>query len=250
MKHPIEKRPRSFGFVAIPILLLLLGSALFFYTTDRTEGAKTPADREKALRTAAANGAARQSAVPPGGAFKIMIDPGHGGHDPGTTGVSGREEREVNLNIALKLYEVLREDTRFDVRLTRSDDTFVELEDRSAMANEWQADALLSLHGNSFTDGTVSGTETYYEHENGRTLAEAVHGAVVEAMGFEDRGVRENRLKVLSLSEVPAALVEVGYLTNGQQEAVLTGEEGAQRAALAIADGLKRYFGLEGGGGQ
>jgi len=244
MNHPIDTRKRRIGFSAIPVVLLLLGSALFFYASDRTEGAQTPAGVSSSVRAAAENGAERQA--PPATVRKVMIDPGHGGHDPGTTGVDGHEERDVNLSIALKLYEILQADPRFDVRLTRSDDTFVELEDRSAMANEWPADALLSIHGNSFTDESVSGTETYYEHENGMPLAQAVHDAVVETMGFKDRGVRENQLQVLSLSEVPSALVEVGYLTNAGQEAALRSEEGGRRAAQAIAEGLKRYFGLSG----
>jgi N-acetylmuramoyl-L-alanine amidase len=174
-------------------------------------------------------------------AFKILIDAGHGGKDPGTTGVSGTFEKVSNLAIAMRVYELLQEDSRFEVRMTRTDDTFYQLEDRSAMANDWPADAFISIHGNSYEDGSVSGSETFYRYDNGLPLAEAIHGKLVDAMGFKDRGIRLNELKVLTLSQVPSALIESGYLTNAAEEAVLLSEEGQNRMAQAIVDGLKEY---------
>lgn len=173
--------------------------------------------------------------------FKILIDAGHGGKDPGTTGVSGTFEKVSNLAIAKRVYELLQGDARFEVRMTRTDDTFYQLEERSAMANDWPADAFVSIHGNSYEDDSVSGSETFYRYDNGLPLAEAVHGKLVDAMGFKDRGIRLNELKVLTLSQVPSVLIESGYLTNAAEEAVLLSEEGQNRMAQAIVDGLKQY---------
>lgn len=175
------------------------------------------------------------------GTYKIMIDAGHGGKDPGAAGHSGVEEKVSNLAIAMKVYELLRQDELFEVRMTRTDDTFVELEDRAAMANGWKADYMVSIHGNTYEDEEVSGTETYYRYDNGLQLATVIQRKLVEAMGFRDRGVRYNELKVLTLSEMPSVLIETGYLTNASEEAVLLSEQGQSRVAQAIVDGLIQY---------
>lgn len=173
--------------------------------------------------------------------FKILIDAGHGGKDPGTTGVSGTYEKESNLAIALRVYDLLADDSRIEVRMTRTEDTFYPLEERAAMANDWPADAFVSIHGNSYEDSSVSGFETFYRYDNGLLLAEAIHDKLVDAMGFKDRGIRLNELKVLTLSQVPSVLIESGYLSNAAEEAVLLSEEGQNRMAQAIVDGLKQY---------
>ncbi|MFF2092784.1 N-acetylmuramoyl-L-alanine amidase [Paenibacillus sp. NPDC058174] len=218
-------------------LVVIIGTVIFLvghYTKDSrmmTKALSSSAEEKGNIRLTSSNNG-----------YRIMIDAGHGGKDPGAQGRSGIEEKHSNLAIAQKVYELLLKDPQFDPRMTRSDDTFVELDERAAMANEWKADVMLSIHGNSYESGNISGTETYYRYENGIPLAMAIHQKVVEAMGFEDRGVRENHLKVLSLSEMPAVLVETGYLTNGAEEAVLLSEKGQIKAAQAIVDGLKQYF--------
>lgn len=179
---------------------------------------------------------------PPGPPYTIVIDPGHGGHDPGATGASGDYERDFTLSLAQKVFELLQEEPMFEPLLTRSDDTHVELEDRAAFANEWKADALVSIHGNTYSDPSVEGTETLYHNKNSILLAQTMQQEVVEAMGFRDRGVKEQQLKVLSLSEMPSALIEIGYLTNSEQEAYMRSNDGQAMAAQAIVDGLKRYF--------
>ncbi|MGO4547576.1 N-acetylmuramoyl-L-alanine amidase [Paenibacillus sp. 2TAB23] len=174
--------------------------------------------------------------------YKIMIDPGHGGKDPGATGASGNYERDYTLTLAKKVFDLLRDDPMFEPRMTRTTDVFVELEDRAAMANEWQADALLAIHGNTYTDDSANGTETLHTHDDSNLLAQTVQKNVIKALGFRDRGVKEERLKVLSLSEMPAALVEVGYLTNAGEEAVMLSTDGQNAAAKGIVEGLKQYF--------
>jgi N-acetylmuramoyl-L-alanine amidase len=93
---------------------------------------------------------------------KIVIDPGHGGHDTGTIGPTGLEEKNVVLDVALRLAKILREETSSQVILTRSTDVFIPLEERTAIANEKGADLFISIHANSSRDRAARGIETYY----------------------------------------------------------------------------------------
>ncbi|MFC4810090.1 N-acetylmuramoyl-L-alanine amidase family protein [Paenibacillus sp. GCM10023250] len=224
------------GFIAALIILLTAGRSLLSQIGGEPDGAKSLTGSPRGEAGAPAGNEA------PGGRYKIVIDPGHGGKDPGSEGASGQWEKDNNLALALKLYELLKDDPLFEPRLTRSDDTFVELADRAQAADGWGADALISIHGNAFEDSSVAGTETYYTHPGSMGLAEAIHGKVVAALGFPDRGVKEEKLKVLSLSEMPAVLVEPGYLTNAAEEAFMLGADGQRIEAEAIADGLRAYF--------
>lgn len=189
-----------------------------------------------------------ERAVPGGtaGKYRIVIDPGHGGKDPGATSVSGREEKDFTLALAEKVYKRLEQDSMFEPVLTRTSDEFIELEDRSKVANELHANAFISLHGNTYEGSEpVSGTETYYYNrgDGSYELAEMIHQHLIEALGFRDRGVRQEGWKVLRTSEVPAVLAEIGFLTNAENESDLFSEAGQDKAAQAIVDALKRYFG-------
>jgi N-acetylmuramoyl-L-alanine amidase len=93
---------------------------------------------------------------------RIVIDPGHGGHDSGTTGPGGIEEKQVVLDVSLRLGKMLRQRLGADVIFTRDNDTFIPLETRTAIANKAQADLFLSIHANSSPDSSARGVETYY----------------------------------------------------------------------------------------
>ena len=93
---------------------------------------------------------------------RIVIDPGHGGHDSGTIGVDGLEEKDVVLDVALRLGKILHDRLGAEIIYTRSDDTFIPLEARTAIANKAQADLFLSIHANSSSDASARGVETYY----------------------------------------------------------------------------------------
>ncbi len=93
---------------------------------------------------------------------RIVIDAGHGGHDSGTLGVDGIQEKDVVLDVALRLGKLLHERLGAEIIYTRSDDTFIPLETRTAIANKAQADLFLSIHANSSEDETARGVETYY----------------------------------------------------------------------------------------
>ena len=93
---------------------------------------------------------------------RIVIDPGHGGHDTGTIGPTGLEEKDVVLDVGLKLKKLLEQNTGCEVVMTRSDDTFIPLEERTAIANEKAADLFISIHANASPDKSARGIETYY----------------------------------------------------------------------------------------
>ncbi|SNT30232.1 N-acetylmuramoyl-L-alanine amidase [Granulicella rosea] len=93
---------------------------------------------------------------------RIVIDAGHGGHDSGTLGVDGIQEKDVVLDVALRLGKMLHERLGAEIIYTRSDDTFIPLETRTAIANKAQADLFLSIHANSSQDSSARGVETYY----------------------------------------------------------------------------------------
>ncbi len=93
---------------------------------------------------------------------RIVIDAGHGGHDSGTIGVDGLQEKDVVLDVALRLGKLLHERLGSEIIYTRSDDTFIPLETRTAIANKAQADLFLSIHANSSNDPSARGVETYY----------------------------------------------------------------------------------------
>lgn len=93
---------------------------------------------------------------------RIVVDAGHGGHDSGTLGPGGIQEKEVVLDVALRLGKLLRQRMGADVTYTRDDDTFIPLEERTAIANKAQADLFISVHANSSSDPTARGVETYY----------------------------------------------------------------------------------------
>lgn len=93
---------------------------------------------------------------------RIVVDPGHGGHDPGAVGSGGTQEKDIVLSIGLKLRDMLKEELGLDVVMTRSTDVFIPLEERTAIANKVNADLFVSVHANAANNRNASGIETYY----------------------------------------------------------------------------------------
>lgn len=182
----------------------------------------------------------------------ICLDPGHGGRDPGAIGVSGTSEKEVNLAMALKLAEVLRA-AGLRVMLTRDSDCYVELSERANMANEAQASLFVSIHNNASgtSNSGASGTETYYRgteeqwDEESKKLAQAIQRNLVTVLGSKDRGAKTHWVSLVVLAEttMPAALVEVGFMDNAEEEAKLRDPKYQQAAAQGIAQGIMEYLG-------
>jgi N-acetylmuramoyl-L-alanine amidase len=176
--------------------------------------------------------------------MKIMIDAGHGGRDPGAVGPSGLEEAEVALAIAAYLYDELRS-LDYEVVMTRWSDEFVALPMRCEMANDAKADIFLSVHLNSNGPSAV-GIETLYSTSEGKAVAEPVHKALIKATGDRDRGLKErDNLHVLNGTDMPAILVEVGFISHPDTEKKFRSPDYRKLLAQAIREGLSDFQGEE-----
>ncbi|MCY9670601.1 N-acetylmuramoyl-L-alanine amidase family protein [Paenibacillus alginolyticus] len=176
--------------------------------------------------------------------YKVVIDPGHGGHDSGAVGITGRFEKNFTLATALKVKTLLDQDSSFKTYVTRSDDTFIPLEDRATLANRIPADVYLSIHANKAASN-IRGTETFYSRENSISFAQIIQNHVLEATGFPDRHVKQANYKVIKDTTMPAALVETGFLSNSEEEAALFSENTQNKIASAIVDAIREYLSIK-----
>lgn len=174
------------------------------------------------------------------GAATVVIDAGHGGHDRG--GVPGQKavEKTYTLAVARKTASKLRE-AGYRVVLTRSDDTFVGLGQRCAIANSAGGDAVfLSIHFNSAPRKTATGVETYYYSGRSAKLAASVHREVLGLMGTENRGVRQRGFYVIRNTRIPSVLVEPGFLSTSSEASRLSSSSFQDRLATALARAVAR----------
>ena len=188
------------------------------------------------------------------GGKTIVLDPGHGGSDPGAIGPTGLQEKQVTLPIAEYLKSIL-EAKGAKVILTRTTDVDVygphasgvdELQARVNVANGNRADAFISIHINSFSNPNVGGIATYYfdGSDQSKKLASAVQGQIAEHSGFNgDRGIQPGNLYVLRHSLMPSILVELGFISNLKEEEHLKEMSTRQEFANELAKGLELYFG-------
>lgn len=215
----------------------------------------------------------------------IVLDPGHGGEDSGAMGPKGVEEKNVTLAIAKRLAEALREQTGAAVLLTRTEDVFVPLRDRTAFANRNNADIFVSIHANSAHSRDVSGVETFFlsydptdedagkiaaiensatvpagaglpdelreiladltqavAHHESSNLAEALQSSLATAAGRGDRGVKQAPFTVLSGANMPAVLVEAGFISNPDDAKRLTTAAGQAKIADSIIRGITAFM--------
>lgn len=209
---------------------------------------------------------------------RIAIDPGHGGVDKGAVGASGLQEKDVALDLALRLEKALTPD--YEVVLTRREDALIPLKTRTAIANRFNADLLISVHVNATLHSSATGSETYYlsmdadvpdphyqEREAGEagkvpeddlTLilwdaaqAKSAEDSLLVAKHIQDhlnlacdipsRGVKQASLKVLKGATMPAVLVEVGFISNAAEEARLGTSEFRDKLVEAIQKAVRRF---------
>jgi N-acetylmuramoyl-L-alanine amidase len=212
----------------------------------------------------------------------IMIDPGHGGKDPGAVAF-GLKEKDINLRMARILGNILKE-KGFRVLYTRTNDVFVPLEERTAMANAQKADLFISIHANAHPNPKTKGFEIYSlnlaktkdavrvaARENAvsskqisdlqliltdlmlnskisesRELATKIHGRTIQGVrrthpSLVDKGVREAPFYVLMGAKMPAALVELGYLTNKEEAKLLNTDAYLKTLAQNLVQGVLAY---------
>ncbi|MDO4540381.1 MAG: N-acetylmuramoyl-L-alanine amidase [Syntrophomonadaceae bacterium] len=187
----------------------------------------------------------------------VWIDAGHGGAEPGCiSDHTGVKEKDVNLPVALKVQELL-EQSGLNVMMTRTDDSYVLLNDRAALANAAGADLFVSIHANSVTSYDPHGTQTHYyafpeypvtaEQEYERALlAELIQESMIKYCERNDRGVRsslrESNLLVLRETVMPSVLVEMAFMSNPEEAALLVDKDFQELAARAIAEGIEKYI--------
>lgn len=181
----------------------------------------------------------------------VVLDAGHGGFDPGASG-NTLKEKDINLRITRRVGEVLEQKGITGV-YTRNDDIFIGLEERSNIANRLNASLFVSIHNNASDRSSVSGTETYFyapasnpdlfaQRDERAKLANAIQTELVSMLLRKNRGVKEANLSVLRNTEMPSALVEVAFLSNPTEEALLQNNDFINRAALGIANGIIAFM--------
>lgn len=178
--------------------------------------------------------------------MRIVIDPGHGGSDPGAVGPNGLKEAHVNLAVALKVAEKLRK-AGVEVKLTRSGDVFVDLQSRCDIANSFGADYFVSIHCNSAGTPEAKGIETYcYKFGGqGEILAKAIQTELIAATGRANRGVKTANYYVLRRTNMPAVLTELAFISNPEEERLLGSPDYQEKCATAIAQGLGKVIGVK-----
>jgi N-acetylmuramoyl-L-alanine amidase len=211
---------------------------------------------------------------------RVVIDAGHGGHDTGTVGQNGFTEKELVLDVAQRLKLLVENELGSEVVMTRSDDSFVPLETRTALANDQQADLFISIHANSSRVRSVRGVETYYlnftssrealetaSRENAasersihelqdlvkkimlqdkvdesRELAQHVGKALAARKGAGlDRGVKQAPFVVLIGANMPSVLAEICFISNPQDEKQLRNPDNRQAIAESLYEGVRSY---------
>lgn len=179
--------------------------------------------------------------------FRLFVDAGHGGEDPGAIGklANGNkiQEKDITLDIALEIARIFREEYAFvEVMLSRSEDIYIMLQERSRQANEWGADYFVSIHVNANDKASANGFESYIY--SGPVSQETVdkqriiHQIIVEKMGFRDRGMKRANFAVLRESRMPAILLENLFITNPGEAAQLNDPAFRKRLARAIAEAI------------
>jgi len=184
----------------------------------------------------------------------VVVDAGHGGKDPGATGFGGLREKQNTLTSAQLLQILAWDDPEVRIVLTRHSDRFIPLRERIALANRLGAALYLSIHANAFPRSSrVRGTETLVAQSSSRSGRLARHDlelaqslqrqlqAQLGDAGLSDRGVHEQRL-YLRWAQMPAALVETGFITNPAEAQKLETFWYQLKIAKALLDGIKAYL--------
>lgn len=182
----------------------------------------------------------------------ITIDPGHGGSDSGAIGPNGYTEKEGAFAISQKVASILNQ-SGAKVVMTRDSDVDVygpnasarnELQARVDVGNNANSNIFVSIHCNAFVNPAANGTQTFYYGSSyqGQRLAQSIQEKMIEVNGLRDRGISTCNFYVVKHSYMPAVLIETAFITNYDEEALLSDDEWQTTMAKAIAEGINEYF--------
>ena len=177
--------------------------------------------------------------------FFVVIDPGHGGPDPGAIGIGGMRETDIVLEVSKQVKKLLS-DKGVKVRLTRKNEVGLDLPPRVSFANKMDADVFVSIHANASRGKRrdINGLETFYFRGwRGRLLAKRIQKQILRVSpGSPDRGVKQGRFYVIKNTKMPAVLVEIGFLTGRLDARRLEKAAHRKRIAYAISKGILEYL--------
>ncbi|MFD2670491.1 N-acetylmuramoyl-L-alanine amidase [Marinicrinis sediminis] len=194
-------------------------------------------------------------------AATVVIDPGHGGRDPGAIGINGLYEKEVNLSISKMVAEELQR-RGYDIIMTRDHDKYLSLQDRVSFTNKQKADIFVSIHANAFHSSSLKGTMVLYYDDNypqasypaswemrqltpkSKMLAQSVLSEAVSQTNMVNKGLIPSAVYVVRMGKIPSILVETGFLSNMQDATRLADPSFRKKMALAIVDGIESYMPL------
>ncbi|MBP1968767.1 N-acetylmuramoyl-L-alanine amidase [Virgibacillus natechei] len=175
----------------------------------------------------------------------IVIDAGHGGRDVGAIGASDTYEKDFTYQTAQELANELTT-LGAEVLLTRPYDDFISLGSRASFANTMDTDVFLSLHYDSIPElPNVTGTETFYYHDQDEELAEYVQEEIINETGTNDRGTNQEDLMVIRQTLKPSILLELGFLSNTEEEERIETNSYQKQMVTGIVNGLRKYFANE-----
>jgi len=189
---------------------------------------------------------------------KVIIDAGHGGFDPGAKSAKGLLEKELNLDVAKRLMRLL---SKAGVKVMMIRETDIDFSDRNELfntkkrrdlyyriqiANQSDADVLLSIHANSFPQIIYRGAQTFYKlnDENSKLLAECIQNSFNNNLG-STRKARPGDYRILNDINLPGVTIEIGFLSNPQEALLLSDPQYRERVADAIYTGLVNYFAIK-----
>jgi len=176
------------------------------------------------------------------GYYKVFIDAGHGGSDPGALGF-GYRESDLNLQVAKKVEDKLKS-RGIDVKMSRTSDIYHSLSERAEMANDYGADAFVSIHQHSATSKSANGIETYYNRnkEEDKPLSNDIQNQLISKTNASNRGVKNAGFAVLVQSNMISSLVECGFISNESEVKKISNPSYQDKLAEGIADGIEKYL--------
>lgn len=175
----------------------------------------------------------------------VVIDPGHGGQDPGAVSNDGVKEKDVVLSVGLELAKLLQKEG-YKVVMTRDADYYITLSDRAQLANNLQADAFISIHVNAAVNSTAKGIETFYHYTpqdwRSSILAPNLQQALMESLKSQNRGVKQADFHVVRETTMPSVLVELGFISNNEDKSMMINPSFPLQTAEALLKGITTFF--------